>query len=332
MHDPNNQDDVNFRRLGNYEKVLWELARLSLAPVFFHQLCTEFGLQLINPILLGLGEADLVVLAKLTDGRYLLIVWEHKSYRDEYAKLQLARYVFAKAYELVQDKEHTEGKVPIMYGVVALHREASKYPPADLDDLAGLTNEEEKKAAMNTITVDGLDFGQIGRKNLCEDPEAGGLILPFTVGWGGRELDDGDLVYLGRAVRLHKEEMKRYIVGQVVDRLGVPFERWRTVATGEMEPEEAKKTVDAIVEQLRSEGEARGLAKAFLMQARSKFRRVPRNRQAQVRAASIPQLEDWMRRIFTATSLNAVFDGDADGGHAINGVPAKPPSRKGTAN
>ncbi len=134
MHDPNNRQDANFRRLGNYRKVLWELARLSLAPVFYLQLCTEFGLQPINPIIVGFGEADLVVLAKLTDGRFLLIVWEHKSYPSKNAKLQLARYVFAKAYVLVEDGKSTEGKMPIMCGVLALHRGASKHPPKDLDD------------------------------------------------------------------------------------------------------------------------------------------------------------------------------------------------------
>ncbi len=71
----------------------------------------------------------------------------------------------------------------------------------------------------------------------------------------------------------------------------------------------------------REIGVAEGLAKAFLMQARSKFRRVPKNRQAQVRAASIPQLEEWMRRILTATSLNAVLDGDDGNGHAASQRP-----------
>ncbi len=69
---------------------------------------------------------------------------------------------------------------------------------------------------------------------------------------------------------------------------------------------------------LRAEGEATGESKAkvntFLMLARSKFRRVPADRQEQVRTASMRQLDAWLRRILMATSLDAVFDGETRSG------------------
>lgn len=209
MHDASNPYDVHFRRLGNYQKVLYELVRLSLPSLLFALIDPACVLQVLNPRIAGFGEADLVVLAPLRDGRYMLIVWEHKSYRSRRAQMQLVSYVFGKARELVQDEKVPEGKTPIMCGVFALHREASKYPPEDLADLAGLS-EEERKVTLNSLSISKLDFGKINLEDLCEDPEAGGPILPMTVGWNGRELGAKDLAYLAKAVVLHKEDMRHY--------------------------------------------------------------------------------------------------------------------------
>ncbi len=81
----------------------------------------------------------------------------------------------------------------------------------------------------------------------------------------------------------------------------------------------------------RVEGRVEGKAETFLRQARSKYRRVPKNRAAQVRAASVPQLDIWLDRILTATSLNEVFGGEAGNAPAVNGAPANPPHRKRSA-
>lgn len=73
----------------------------------------------------------------------------------------------------------------------------------------------------------------------------------------------------------------------------------------------------------RAEGKAEGIAETFLKLARSKFRRVPKEQQAQVRAATLPQLDIWLNRILTATSLNEVFDGEVGEGTAGDKTPAK---------
>ncbi len=83
----------------------------------------------------------------------------------------------------------------------------------------------------------------------------------------------------------------------------------------------------------QNEAKARSEAKAedFLILARSKYRRVPGHIEELVRASSVPQIEYWLPRILTATSLNAVFDEDAGNGHAVNDVPVKSPPLKRTA-
>ncbi len=93
-----------------------------------------------------------------------------------------------------------------------------------------------------------------------------------------------------------------------------------------------KDFIDAIVEEARPrnlaeakakvEGEAIGKAETLLRLAESKFLEVPKDREAQVKAASIQQLNIWLDRILTAVSLDAVFDED-DEGPADNGAPAK---------
>ncbi len=89
----------------------------------------------------------------------------------------------------------------------------------------------------------------------------------------------------------------------------------------------------AVLEEGEAKGMAKGVAKGkaetFLRQARSKYRRVPKYRAAQVRAASVPQLDIWLGRILTATSLNEVFDGDVGHAPAVNGAPPSRRARSG---
>ncbi len=166
---------------------------------------------------------------------------------------------------------------------------------------------------MNTLTIGELDFGEIGLDDLCEDPEAGGLILPFTVGWGGRELDDRGLAYLGEAAELHNEEMRGYIVGEVVEVLGVPVERWLAVLARGKNQEEANRAMDVIKEQLRSEGRAEGQTEVFLRAAERRFQRVPEHLAAQARGASSDQIDAWLDSLYEASDLESVFNGSGNG-------------------
>ncbi len=85
-----------------------------------------------------------------------------------------------------------------------------------------------------------------------------------------------------------------------------------------------------------SEGWDKGWAKAkfenFLMLATSKYGSVPEDRQAQVRTASKQQIDTWLCRILTASSINAVFDDDTDSDPALNEVTARSPRRKRVAS
>lgn len=196
--------DTSFRMLGQVEKVLFELARLSLSTVLFALIDTNWSPRTLPSRLAGFdgvsGEADIVVLFKLLDGRFLLVVWEHKSYYAKFGKLQLARDLYCKAHEVVESNL-TEGEMPILCAVYVTHREASKNLPKMLDELASLT-QEEKKGTMNTLDFLHLDLSKIGLKDLSEDPEAGAPLLLMATGWDGRQIDDEELAYLARAAVL----------------------------------------------------------------------------------------------------------------------------------
>ncbi len=311
MSKTTNTHDARFRMIGTFQKALIELLRVSLAAALFAQI-DQSKIKVLNPHIMGvkglIGEADLVVLARLNDGRYLLVIWEHKSFMSRLAKLQLVDYVFSKALELMQDDSMTGGKLPLMCGVMALHRDASKYPPKGLDELAGV-KEEEREFVMNGVPVLEIDFGKIGLKDLSEDPEEGALILLMTVGWDEREFDDRDLAYLSKAMVVYEEDLSRYIVREVTNVLGVPVERWLAVLARQENQEEAKIAMDVLKEQLKSEGRT----EVFLQAAERRFQSVPDHLAAQVHGASTAQIGVWFDRLYEAPDLETVFNGSGNG-------------------
>lgn len=68
-----------------------------------------------------------------------------------------------------------EVKMPIMRGVLALQKEASKCPPEKLAFFVDLAAEEEESAMMVDVSRV-LDFAKIDLGDLSEDPEEGAQI------------------------------------------------------------------------------------------------------------------------------------------------------------
>ncbi|WP_245721978.1 Rpn family recombination-promoting nuclease/putative transposase [Nocardia crassostreae] len=70
---------------------------------------------------------------------------------------------------------------------------------------------------------------------------------------------------------------------------------------------DAKEVIMTTAEQLRAEGEARGLAKSLLAILAARFGPVPTGIATTIHAASVAQLEEWTTRALEAESVDEVF-------------------------
>ncbi len=305
------QHDSNFRWIGGFRECLWVLLRLCVHEIFYSQLDPHYLPHLVPTRVYGgdgfVDEGDMAILARLRDGRYLLLVLEHKSYFDENAQLQLSCSALRLARHLADDGVTTEGTVPIVIGALVQHRKASGTRPKDMAGLANMTP-DEAEVALTAGPIAFVDCDTIRREAIKEPPQVAAPLMMLTVGWDGREFTDRELDYVAKGVVLYPIDRKRYALWALVEYLRVPSEDLAKA----LKRAAGAEVAEAIMDKVYQMHQAKGKAEAFLMQARTKFRRVPTARQEQVRAASMRQLDSWMRRILTATSLDAVFDGDSN--------------------
>ncbi len=271
----------------------------SLVDVNLHDsLGREFRADAIVELLLN-SEIEV---GKVYESYYL---YEHKSYDDRGDVLQgnINRLVF-QLRQLRKDPE--SGKVPLVFVIVFMHGPGVTDRPDNVRDMVDAPPELAHLAEELGGRVIRFDASQITLKVLPKDPTKGAALLVLARSHKQR-LTDEEAVYAirGLARSLDRDFFIRYVLAWC----RLPWARVKALLEEQIGKVEAKKRMDTLGDQFRKDGKQLGAVDMLLGQLRTKFKRVPRERQRQIRSASVEQIMAWGKRLVLATSIDAVFEG-----------------------
>jgi len=333
------QDDLGYRSLFSFPRMVEELVREFVAEPWVHKL--DFTtLKRVNASYvsekLRKREGDLLwKLRRLDDGRpvYVYILIEHQSKVDRFMALRLMTYLSLLYQDLVKEGELTpDGLLPLVIPLVIYNGNGEWGAPLDLAELI------ERVDAASEVYVPHLRYRVIdeGRYDLGDLASRDSVVA--QVFWLEKSLSPDALAQSQkRLVPLlsgpEDEPLRRAMLGWVDEALA-PRRRRRKLPAGSLELEEfgimLAKRVEEWSQQIREEtrvealkeGEQKGLQKGLqkgrqegettllLRLLERKFGRLDARTRKLVRGADPQRLLSWADRVLTAERLEDVFAED----------------------
>ena len=271
---------------------------------------------------LRMSEADLLVKVKLTSGEsgFLYVLIEHKSYQDPVAVLQMMGYSVRILRNFIQDGERPAGRtararaLPKIIPLLCYSGSEPWKGPTSLGDMMAPGAPELN--FLNSSDFILRQWAQMSPVELSRDPIPQAGLITVTRRWAAH-LDKINEALVDNPVLQNQfaAYIRNTVTGAELDEL----EEYLAVA-------KAKKTegvMGAVMEQLRAEGEASGLAKGEARgfakgraegEAKSltrllelRFGPLPAAVKMRVGGANLAQLDAWINRVLDAKSLDAVF-------------------------
>lgn len=265
-------------------------------------------------------QTDALFRAVLADGRpaWLYVLLEHKSARDPWTPLQMARYVLRVWTWHSGQRDARPGVLPPVIPVLLHHgREPWAGPLSVLDMVEAPEGIADLARSLACVL---FDLGPADPESLPEDPEIRSVLAALrhsrdrsvpedvlrAILSGPREGTELELqlaVYVAKAYDLTRERLEAAL------RQARP-ERWESLM-GTVAEELVRESRDAWIARGIAEGEARGEARgkaeALLRLARLKFGDVPAPLAGEVRTAPTAALDRWLEALVSADTLEEVF-------------------------
>jgi len=261
-------------------------------------------------------RTDALFRAELRDGRpvWLYVLLEHKSWRDPWAPLQMARYIIRIWTEHSRRKDARPGVLPPVIPILIHHGPEPWDAPLSVLDMVEAPASVAEAAPPLTCLLRDLRAMETGE--LPEDPEIRS-VLAALAHVHDRAVADEDL-HLILSGPGDGSDMETQVARYVAVSYGMDRERFEA-ALRRARPERWETLMGTVAEELVREGraywiaegeavgEATGKAETFLRQARLRFGEVPQGRAAEVRAADTATLDRWLDALLFADTLDEVF-------------------------
>ena len=268
--------------------------------------------------------ADMAFLAEVEDEqgrqRHALALFEHKSDRDPQLHAQLRRY--AAMFSLHYEREHPDMPPPAIILLVPYHGAAAWNPP----QLASVRDPEgapwDAYAVLVHVPFRFLNIPRMSPEELPQGDDAlRGLLMAQAliarVPKGFREMEDefAAVFRLLESGSAEEQVTLHYLMGQVAEgdkpELADVLER----AFAQAGPKGREGNVRSVFDSLVAEGEAKGEAegeaegKAEILerQLSRRFGTLTEAHRAQVRAATLEQLDAWADEVLDAGSVEDVL-------------------------
>ena len=252
---------------------------------------------------LRITRADGVFSIRLTDGRTLYTIIEHKSTADPDTPLQIAEYVL----RVWRCHVRLEGRdpAPLIVPIVLYHGPAEWSVPRSIADSPGSPGDP--------LRYELLDLVRTPYEELAPDDRvrSGLAILKYAL------VEDPSHEHLREAVRtisLLDPELKPRLASYMVAAHQLTREDLESILR-EADPDLWETVMPTVAEEWKEEGRVEGLtrgraegkAETLLRQLERRFGAVPGDTRARILAAPVGELDAWLDAFVSASSLDDVF-------------------------
>ena len=280
-------------------------------------------------------QCDALFRVRLKSGQdaRIYVLLEHKSSVDYDKPLQIARYMLnIWARELKATPAHH--KLPMILPLVFYHGRGEWTVPLSLAEMIDTPDGVDDPLRGFAYTL--RDLHRLDPRHLAQDPEVLAALLALRLVFEKNILPD--LLDLVTGGTVDGSEFESHIITYISEKFNIDAptleaslqrtkpQRWEilmgTAAESWLEQGRTEGEVLGIekgkvigiekgkvigIEKGKVIGIAEGKAETFLRQARLKFDAIPDARVAQVRAASLVQIDAWLDALILAEDLNDVF-------------------------
>ena len=282
--------------------------------------------QLEGTFINGVGaktQCDALFRVRLKGGQdaRIFVLLEHKSSVDYNTPLQLARYML-NIWERELNTIPGRSKLPMILPLVFYHGLGEWTAPLSLAEMIDVPDGVDDPLRGFAYTL--RDLRRLDPRLLAQDPEVQAALVALWLVFEENVLPE--LLDLVTGGTVDGSEFESHIITYISEKFNIEPptleaslqrtkpQRWETLmgtaAESWLKQGRAEGKTEGKAEGI-AEGKvigiAEGKAETFLRQARLKFDAIPDARVAQVRAASLVQIDAWLDALILAEDLNDVF-------------------------
>ena len=240
-------------------------------------------------------RADAVFSIRLTDGRTLLVILEHKSSPEARTPLQMAEYMVSVWRSHVDREGWTPA--PVIVPIVVYQGARQWTAARSIAELAGRAGDPLRYEFLDLVRT---PFSELPPDGVVR---SGLAILKYAL---DEDPSYEDLLESMRNLRLRDPELKSRIASYMVATYHLTPEALERLFR-EADPELWETVMPTVAEVWKKEGEAKGKAETLLRQLERRFGDVPEDAATRVLAAPLEDLDAWLDAFVSASSLDDVF-------------------------